>query len=88
MVEKTHMALAIRLEPNSAGGSFDKSPFQIVVDVAAGTSVPDPSATGDHAGHEAGITGEVFDSRKTFDFAYLQPDERRENLADTGKSSQ
>lgn len=88
MVEQSDMALAIGLEPDRAGGGFDEAPFQIVVDVAAGPSMPDAPSAGDDARHQACIAGEVLGPRKTFDLADLQPDERRENLADAWHSAE
>lgn len=88
MVEHSDMALAIGLQPDRASSGLDEAPLEVVVDVAAGASMPDTSTAGDDAWHQAGITGEVLGSRETFDFSDLQPDQRRENLADAGNGAQ
>jgi hypothetical protein len=41
LIQAFNMGAAIGLEPNGAGGGFDESPLQIVVDVAAGASMAD-----------------------------------------------
>jgi hypothetical protein len=50
--------------------------------------VPDASAAGDDARHESGVAGQVLGAGEAFDVADLQPDERREDLADAGNGAQ
>ena len=84
LIETFDVCAAIRLEPYGAGGRFDQSPLEIVVDVATGASVPDASAARDDAGHEPSVAGEVLGARESFHVADLQPDQRCEDFADTG----
>ena len=50
LIETFDMGAAIGLEPHGAGCGLDKAPLEILVDVAAGCSVPDAPAAGDDAG--------------------------------------
>jgi hypothetical protein len=50
--------------------------------------VPNASAAGVNARHEAGVAGQVLGVGKSFYVADLQPNERRENFADAGNSPQ
>ncbi len=82
------MGTAIRLDPQRTGGGLDESPLERLVDVAAGSPVPDASAAGVNAGHESCVAGQILGAGKSLDVADLQPDQRRENLADAGNGPQ
>src|SRR5579871_563550 len=88
VVELPDMAVAMSLESDRTRRGFDEAPLEILVDVAAGATVPDASSAGDDAWHETGVAGQVLGAWEAVDFADLQPDERREDLADTRHSAQ
>jgi hypothetical protein len=67
------------LDANGAVGGFDKSPLEVVVDVAAGAAVANVAAAGDDARDKTRITGQVFGAGKAIDIADFQPDQRRED---------
>jgi hypothetical protein len=88
LIEPFDMRTAISLDSQRAGGGLDESPLEILVDVAAGSPVPDASAAGVNAGHESCVAGQILGAGKSLDVADLQPDQRRENLADAGNGPQ
>lgn len=55
MVKEIDMGATVCLDPNGTGGGLNESPLQILIDVAAGASVPDASAAGDDARDEPGV---------------------------------
>jgi len=77
LVEPADVRVGIGLEPHGAGSGFYKSPFEIVVDVAAGSTMADAPTGCDDARHESCIAGQVFCVRESGNVAYLQPDQRR-----------
>jgi len=84
LVEPADVRVAIGLEPHGAGGGFYKSPFEIVVDVAAGSTMADAPTGCDDARHESCIAGQVFCVREAGNVADFQPDQRRENFTQAG----
>src|SRR5579883_2491537 len=88
LVEPADVRVGIGLEPHGAGSGFYKSPFEIVVDVAAGSTMADAPTGCDDARHESCIAGQVFCVRESGNVAYLQPDQRRENFTQAGDGAQ
>ena len=61
-----------------------RSTYSVLIVQPCDSAMADASAAGDDAWNKAHITGQAFRSRKALDVADLQPDERREDLADAG----
>ena len=77
LIEQSDVSFAVSAQMGGAVGGFDEGPLEIAVDVAADAAVVCVASGGNHAGHKAGITGQVFGAGKAIDVADLEPQNGR-----------